>query len=422
MQTGAGIAAGGDAASRLTSPYRPIPPGPTTPLPEERVSALTAPRLDGLTILQIVPEMITGGVERGTVDVAAAIVAAGGRALVATHGGPMVRELERVGAATHLLPVHRKAPWALWRNRGHLLRLIGQERVRLVHARSRAPAWSALWATRRAGIPMVTTLHAPYNARSALKRLYNSSMARADRVIAISRYVAAYGQETYGIDPARMTIVPRGIDPERFSLEAVSAERTIQLAQAWRLPEDRPIVLMPGRLTRWKGQRVLIEALARLPDPRPLAVLVGSDQGRLAYREELDRLIAAKGVSSDVLIADHCNDMPAAYKLCDAVVHASTDPEGFGRVIEEAGAMGRPVIASAIGAPPEIVRDGGETGWLVPPGDPAALADALKTAVTLPAHARTILAARAQAHIRANFTVAAMTDATLGVYVAALGG
>lgn len=380
----------------------------------------TLPPLHGITVLQVLPELLTGGVERGTVDVASAIVRAGGRALVASLGGPMVREVERAGAEHFELDLKSKNPLKIRRNAAVLEEFARREGISLIHARSRAPAWSAFMACRKLQRPFVTTYHAPYNAKSAPKRWYNSVMARGDRVIAISNFVAGHLMAEHHTPAERIRIVHRGIDPERFNLEAVSAERTIQLAQAWRVPEDRPVILMPGRLTRWKGQTVLLEALAQMPAPRPLAILVGSDQGRTSFRAELETMIERNGLTGDVLLADHCDDMPAAYKLSDVVVHASTDPEGFGRVIAEAGAMGRPVIATNIGAPPEIVLPG-ETGWLVPPGDAAALAAQLIEAVTLPAHHRTIMAARATAHVRARFTVGTMTASTLMVYRDVLG-
>ena len=307
------------------------------------------------------------------------------------------------------------------RNRDRLAALIRTYGIDLVHARSRAPAWSALAACRRLGVPFVTTVHAPYNAGNALKRRYNAVMARGDRVIAVSHYVADYVAATYGTPPARIRVIPRGVAMDRFDPALVSPERVIQLARRWRLQDGQPVVLMPARLTRWKGQAVLLQALARLDRPNLRCVLVGSDQGRGYYRQELERMIRRLGIDAFVQIDDHCQDMPAALKLSDVVVHASTDPEGFGRTIVEAQAMGRPVIASHLGAPSEMV-DPGRTGWLVPPGDPAALAAALATALDLTPTARSAMADAAMTDARRLYTRELMTARTLDVYAELLEG
>lgn len=333
----------------------------------------------------------------------------------------MLHELARTGAQHITLPLKRKNPATIWRNIGRLQAVIEQHGVDLVHARSRAPAWSAQAACRRAGIPFVTTVHAPYNQKSAAKRLYNSVMVRGDRVIAISDYVARHVIETYGVSPDRIRVIPRGVDLRNFSIEAVSAERIIKLARDWRAPDDRPIVLMPGRLTRWKGQTVLIDALARLGRRDLQCLIVGGDQGRHGYRQELIGQIAARGLNGVVQLVDHCDDMPAAYMLSDVVIHASTDPEGFGRVVVEAMALGRPVIATDIGAPPEVVAED-ETGWLVPPADPEALAAAIDRALSLTPEARSAMAERGIATVAAHYTRETMAGATIAVYRELLDG
>src|SRR3546814_376053 len=206
-------------------------------------------------------------------------------------------------------------------------------------------------------------------------------MARGDRVIAISDYVARYVLDNYKVDPSVMRVIPRGVDVDRFDPERVSAERVIRLAREWRLPDGVPVILAPARLTRWKGQTVLLDALAALGREDVRCLVVGSDQGRTAYRRELEAKVATLGLQGVVHLTDHCDDMPAAYKLSDLVVSAAIEPEGFGRVIVEAQAMGRPVIASDVGAPPDTVLNG-ETGWLVPPNDATPLARALANALS----------------------------------------
>ncbi|MDJ0948800.1 MAG: glycosyltransferase family 4 protein [Alphaproteobacteria bacterium] len=370
-------------------------------------------------VLQVLPALTTGGVERGTVQIAAAITAAGGTALVASSGGPLAHELRRAGA-THLdLPLASKNPVTMRRNTDRLVDIIRAHGVEIVHARSRAPAWSAHAAARRTGVPFVTTFHGTYNAGNALKRRYNSVMLRGDRVIAISEFIAEHIETNYEIDPARLRIINRGVDLRIFDPARVTAARLIQMAERLKLPDGVPVVLMPGRLTRWKGQAVLIEALAQLGPrgqrPEVCAVILGSDQGRKGYRSELEQLVRARDLEDVVWFADHVDDMPAAMMCADVVVSASTDPEAFGRVLVEAGAMGRPVIASDHGgAQNTVIPDA--TGWLTPPGDAAALADAIRTAIALSPDARERMAGRAMAYVRENFSLEDMCRKTLAVY------
>ncbi|ABC24170.1 glycosyltransferase family 4 protein [Rhodospirillum rubrum] len=368
------------------------------------------------TVLQVLPELVTGGVERGTVDMAAALVAAGWRAVVASAGGPMVRELERVGADHITLPLKTKNPLAIRRNARTLTKLIEREGVWLVHARSRAPAWSALWAARRAGVPFVTTFHGTYTPGPfGAKLAYNKVMTQGDRVIAISHFIADHIRATYEMDDSLIRVVHRGIDIDVFNPDRVSAERMIRLCTRWRLADGAPVVMLPGRLTRWKGQSVLIEALARLKRRDVRCLLVGSDQGRVGYRDSLIALARKRGVADQVHIVDDCDDMAAAYMVTDVVVSASTDPEAFGRVVAEGQAMGRPVIAPAHGAAPEILKTGA-TGWLVPPGDAEALAEALDQALSMDEASRQSVAEAAIDHVRRCFSKQSMTERTLAVY------
>lgn len=375
-----------------------------------------------VTILQVLPRLETGGVERGTVEIAEGIVAAGGRALVASEGGRMVRELARVGAEHVTLPLASKKPWVMHANVARLRSLIADKGVALVHARSRAPAWSARLAARAAGVPFVTTFHGTYNLGPfALKRSYNAVMADGDAVIAISEFIRGHIARVYGVSGERVTVIHRGVDMERFDPERVSQERLIQLATRWRLPDGVPVVLLPGRLTRWKGQELMIRALARMTTRPVRVLLVGSDQGRTGYRQELEALVDRLSLRDSVHLVGDCDDMPAAYKLADVVVSASTDPEAFGRVVAEAGAMGRPVVAPNHGAAPEIVRPGGETGWLFWPESADDLARAVDAALGLDAGQRSALAVRAKARVAGHFSKNRMVDATLAVYQRLLG-
>ena len=366
-------------------------------------------------ILQVLPALETGGVERGAVDVAAAIAAAGWTSLVASSGGHMVLELDRGGAEHITLGLDSKNPFALRRNTAALARIIRSRGVDIIHGRSRGPAWSALMAGRRTGIRFVTTYHGTYNAQTYFKRRYNSVMAKGERVIAISDFIAGHINERYDVADGQLVTIPRGVDVDVFDPARTSAERIIQLATGWRLPDGMPVIILPGRITRWKGQGVLIDALARLGRTDIRCLLIGSSTGRESYRKELEGTIARHGLSGIVHIVDNCRDMPAAYMLADVVVSASTDPEAFGRVAAEAQAMGRPVVATDHGGAQETVLPG-KTGWLVPPGDPEALTTALNEALALQSGPREAMARQARNHVCERFTVRSMCESTLDVY------
>ena len=284
-----------------------------------------------------------------------------------------------------------------------------------MHARSRAPAWSACFAARRTGAHFVTTFHGTYGSGNWFKRRYNSVMTRGERVIAISHFIGGHVRRVYGVPAATIRVIHRGVDLERFDPKKIGAERVVALAEKWRLPDGMPVVMLPGRLTRWKGQVVFIRAIAALPRRDIRCLLVGSDQGRSAYRQELEDLIHDWDLDEIVRIVDHCDDMSAAYMLTDLVVSASTDPEAFGRVVAEAQALGRPVIATDHGGARETVIVG-ETGWLTPPGDAEALSEAIARVLSLKDPARRILAAKAIDNVRRNFTRHDMCASTLDVY------
>ncbi len=374
-------------------------------------------------MLQVVPRLDMGGVERGTVEIVEAIANAGGRALVATSGGQMAPRIARAGGEVFEMNVATKNVVSLWQNAGLLARLIREEGVDVVHARSRAPAWSALWAARRTGRAFVTTYHGAYNEDLPLKRRYNAVMAMGRPVIAISEFIRELIVERHRVAPERIVVIPRGADISVFSEEAVGHERTVKLAEAWGILDDpRPVVMLPGRLTRWKGQERLIEAAALLRQRRgeDFLILIVGEGGEDWYARALEARIRARGLEGQVWLTGGCADMAAAYKLASVVVSASVEPEAFGRVIVEAQAMGRPVIATDHGGARETVRHG-ETGWLYPPEDVARLAGTLDEALNLDPSERAHMGLAARARIHASYTVAAMQRATISVYEEAAG-
>jgi len=371
-------------------------------------------------VLQVLPALDGGGVERGTVEVAQAITRAGGTALVASAGGRLVPSVLRAGGRHVTLKLDSKNPWRIWRNATALAQLIREARVDIVHARSRAPAWSAWLAAQRTGVHFVTTYHAPYAEQFMLKRRYNAIMAQGEIVIAISHFVAALIQRRHGVPASRIRVIPRGVDPAMFDPARVATDRMARLAKAWRVEDGHPTIMLPGRLTRWKGQTVLIEALAQMTNRAAHVVLVGSDQGRAKFSAELSALATRLGVAERVRMVGHCEDMPAALMLSDVVVNPSIEPEGFGRVVIEAQSMARITIGTDHGGAAETIEHG-VTGMRVKPGDAAALAAALDAALAMPHAARAAMGAAARASVQARYTTAALQDATIEAYRAVLG-
>lgn len=371
-------------------------------------------------ILQVLPQLETGGVEQVVVELTEAVARTGARALVVSLPGRLVAAVER-GGGTHIpLDLKTRNPLRIRGNAAALAHIIRAHRVSLVHAHSRAPAFSARAAARRCGIPFVATYHGAYNEGGALKRRYNAVMASGDRVIAISEFIAELVRARHAVGPDRLRLVPGGVDPARFDPDRVNDGRVEQLARAWRLPDGAPTVMLPARLTGWKGQHVAIAALALMKQRDAILILVGAAQGRNTYVESLAAAARERGVARRVLFAGDCADMPAAYKLADVVANASTDPEAFGRTIVEAQAMRRMTIATDHGAARETIREG-ETGWRVPPGDPVALAAAFDAALALPIEARIAMGRAARDFVAEHYSIAAMQAGNLAVYHELLG-
>ncbi len=383
--------------------------------------------LAGRTILQIIPELETGGAERTTVDIAEALAAVGARAAVATEGGRLVGELQAKGGEWVPFPAASKNPAGMVWNARKLAALIRREKVDLVHARSRAPAWVALAATKLTRTPFLTTYHGSYSGKSPPKILYNSVMARGDVVIANSEYTAELIRASHPFAAERIRVIPRGADLTAFHPSAVDHARVLELRERWNVGPHERIVLLAARLTGWKGQRVLIDAAKIMLDQgvRDVVFLLAGDaQGRSDYVKELDELIAQRGVTGVVRRVGHVTDMPAAMMAAAAVAVPSIEPEAFGRVAVEAQAIGAPVVVSNLGAVPETVLAPPDvpaearTGWRVPPGDAVALAEALTAALSLRPSSREALARRARAHVEAHFSLGQMVEKTLDVYAA----
>ncbi|MXV37021.1 MULTISPECIES: glycosyltransferase family 4 protein [unclassified Saccharibacter] len=375
-------------------------------------------------VLQLLPSLGIGGVEQGAVDMAEAVAKAGGRALVASASGSLLPHLRYVGGEFRELPLPKKwSPFVFRRKVKELQTLIRRDQVQLVHARSRYPAWVAAQACKRENIPLVTTWHGVHKARSFIKRSYNTGLLQGDRVIAVSSHIAQRLQAEYGVSAERLVTIARGSDPQRFSMGTVSGPRVQALVDRWHIPEDQPVIVLPGRVTSWKGHALLVEALGQLAVEYPavpwVCVFVGPETDP-AFARRVHRRACDLGIADRLRFVGPCEDMPAVYTLAHMVVVPSCRPEPFGRVAVEAQMMGCPVIGSAQGGLAETIIPH-ETGLLVPPQDSGALEKAIVTFLMMNPYDRAEMGECAVAHVLQRYTKQQMQRETLGVYDALLG-
>ena len=368
-------------------------------------------------IVQIVPQMNRGGVERGTVEIAEAISARGWKAVVICNGGRMENQLRRAGAEVYTLPVDTKNPlkWPAVRRRLKAVLLsVGAD---IVHVRSRAPAWIALPLTRAMGIHSISTIHSKFVPQNFVKRIYNQKMLSADGIIAISDYVKSVITSHYSeaVSQEAIQVIHRGVDLDVFDPAKVSQHRIVRLSETLNLPDDGPVVMLPARATEWKGHAPLIEAVASLEAKDVTLLLLGAGDGHSRFIERLRALAIKTGLDGRLRIASGTDDMPAALMLADVVAMPSTIPEPFGRVALEAQAMGRPVVAFKHGGAIESIQEG-ETGWLAEPNNVEDLARCLHLALKLGPRQRTILAKRARAYMESDFSTQQMCEKTLEIY------
>lgn len=380
-------------------------------------------------ILQVLPWLDSGGVERGTVDIARCIVEAGGEALVAAEPGRLQGQLEEAGGKLLPLQGRSKNPAKLLVSNVHAIKhMVRDHKVDLIHARSRAPAWSAYLAAKSLGLPFVTTYHGAYSQKGRLKAFYNSVMAKGDIVIANSDYTAnlVLGRNPDAKD--RILSIYRGVDMDVFDPVTISSNRTGTLKTRWQL-DDRPVIILPSRLTRWKGQSFILPVMGALRKAglEFQLVLIGDDQGREAYVAELESLIVQYDLKDCVRRAGYCPDMPAAYALADLVIVPSQDAETFGRSAAEGLAMGKPVLVGDLGAQPEVVARPyhvDEADWIasvVQHDDEEGWQKAIANLLALDPADSKKGATEARLHTARNFSLQSMGRQTLEVYDSLLG-
>jgi glycosyltransferase involved in cell wall biosynthesis len=357
------------------------------------------------------------------VDLAIGLQERGIENFVASEGGLFVSHLKRGGVSHFTLPLSTKNPFKIWINSYRLGRLIREHKIQIVHGRSRAPAWSAWLACRRTGATFLTTYHAAYGARGLwypFKKWYNKIMTKGQHIIAVSFYIGKHIASQYPKAASRVVVIHRGVDCQVFNPENVSAERIIKLAKRWHVAEETcPILMLPARPSRRKGHKDLLLALEKIKSLPFLCLVVGGDL-QDEYLLQLQKMTKKKGLGGKVRFVGDCQDMAAAYMLADIVIHSTHYPEAFGRVVAEAQAMGRPVIATEVGGVPEIIQPG-ETGWLIPPQNPLRLAQTIEEALQLTPASREKLAKKARARILKNFNKETMIKETLALYTKSYG-
>ena len=365
------------------------------------------------TLLQVTPALDAGGVETLTLEIAGAVASAGARSLVVSHGGVLEAPLARGGGELIRMPVQARDPLSLAANAVRLEGVIRRKGVSLVHVRSRAPAFSAVWAARRTGVPLVGSYHGIYSARSPMKRWYNSIMTRGDAVIVNSAYTRQHVLAQHRPPAGKVELIPEGVDTTMFDPAAVSRERVQRIRQAWGAQDGAAVILVAARLTGWKGHRLIISALASsAARENAQLIFVGGDR-ESPYAVELAEQAARSGVR--VIFAGPSDDMAATFLAADLVAAPSTEPESFGRAVVEAGAMAKVVVASDLGGPAETIVHG-VTGFLAPPGDRQAWTAALDMALALTPTARAAIGAAARDRITAFFSTERMCEATFALY------
>ncbi len=368
-------------------------------------------------ILQVLPELGQGGVELGTIQVAEALTEAGIKNFVASAGGRKEYNLEKLGVKHFKLSLKSKNPFVIFKNANKLAEFIKKEGINIVHARSRAPAWSAYFAAKKAGVHYMTTFHGTYGlGPKGIKKIYNRVMTLGEKVIVISSHIKNHVLKHYNIDESKLAFIHRCVDVEKFDNSAVTPARLNNIVEEYHLPTDKKIILLIGRLTRWKGQELLIDALAKIKDRTDFhCVFTGDDQGRVKYTEGLLNKIKEYEMTGRFTFIKHTDDVPALMKACDIVVSASIEPEAFGRIAAEGEAMGKIVLASNIGGSLDNLKDG-ITGRHFISGDADDLSQKLTWALDLPDTERKKISENAQNFVKENFTKQIMCCKTIEVY------
>ena len=342
-----------------------------------------------LKVLQVIPRLGYGGAETGCYDLAHYLHEQDCKSYIVTSGGELIKYIDKKKVKLIKLPVQSKNPLIIIINSIALTLLILFLNISIVHARSRAPAWSCYIATKITRRKFVTTFHGTYNFKNSIKKFYNSIMVKSDVLIAGSNFIFSHISENYQKflnSKKKFLVIFRGINTEYFDSDTIKKKDIDKLKATWKIEDNKKIILLPGRLTAWKGQEMFIEAINLFKQSNPeldfVAVILGDDQGRTVFRKKLERLVEQYNLTQNIKFVDNCNVMPVAYYISDVIVSSSIEPEAFGRVSVEAQAMKKPIIASNIGGSKETVIDN-KTGLLFESGNPKSLCDKLNEIIKL---------------------------------------
>ncbi len=375
-----------------------------------------------IKILQVIPKLGYGGAETGCFDLAHYLHEHNCKSYIVTSGGPLLKYINKKKVKILRLPVQSKNPILILLNSILLTLIIFFLNIDIVHARSRAPAWSCLIATKLTRRKFVTTFHGTYNFKSDIKKWYNSVMVRSDLIIAGSNFIFSHIKENYSkylSNKKKFLVIFRGINTDYFNPKKIKESDKNLLKKKWNITDEKKIILLPGRLTEWKGQEMFIEAISllkkNLSELEFIAVILGSDQGRKIYKKKLIRLVEQHRLSGNIIFVDHLELMPIAYEISTVIVSSSIEPEAFGRVSVEAQSMEKPIIASNIGGSNEtIIND--KTGFLFKAGDSKNLSEKLKEVLNLSELTLNGIGAEGRKNIIAKFNVEKMCNTTYSEY------
>ena len=375
-----------------------------------------------IKVLQVIPKLGHGGAETGCYDIAHYLPENNCKSFIVTSGGDLIKFINKEKVKLIRLPVHSKNPILIFLNAIFLVGIILFFNISIVHARSRAPAWSCLFATKLTGRKFVTTFHGTYNFSSRFKKFYNSVMVRSDLIIAGSNFIFSHIKENYFEFikfKKKFLVIFRGINIDYFDPSTKLESDEIDLLQKWGINKEKKIILMPGRLTSWKGQELLIEAInlvkIELGYDAFHVVILGSDQGRDLYKKKLIRLTEQYRLNNQIKFIEHCQDMALAYKVADFVISASIEPEAFGRVAVEAQSMEKLIIASNIGGSNETIVNE-KTGFLFESGDANSLSKKIIKAITIDETSLKLIGKEGRKNIIKKFNVEKMCFSTYSEY------
>jgi len=375
-----------------------------------------------LKVLQVIPRLGYGGAETGCYDLAHYLHEQKCKSYILTSGGELIKYIDKKKVKLIRLPVHSKNPFMIIVNSIAIVALILFFNISVVHARSRAPAWSCYLATKITRRKFVTTFHGTYNFKSSIKKFYNSIMVKSDLLIAGSNFIFSHISENYKKflnSKKKFLVIFRGINTEYFDADTIKDKDIEKLKSTWKIENNKKIILLPGRLTAWKGQEMFIEAINLFclnnPELDFVAVILGNDQGRTVYRKKLERLVEQFKLTQKIKFVDNCNIMPVAYYISDVVVSSSIEPEAFGRVSVEAQSMKKPIIASNIGGSKETVIDN-KTGLLFESGNPKSLCDKLNEIIKLDSLTLDLMGREARKNVINRFNIEKMCLNTYSEY------